>query len=80
VNPTTYTVSFAFLTSITAEPASGQFVAASWDTDAIGGYVAQCLVGPTGTTTLTVGAYFVWVKVATGTETVIQPVGELKVY
>lgn len=77
VNPTTAAVQMAF-TQAYAAPASG-WQAASWDTTEVGTYVAQCLIGPTGTTTLAPGTYYVWVQIALAPETVIEPAGEVRV-
>jgi hypothetical protein len=78
VNPTSYTVRMAFEAGINA-PATGDWVAASWDTTDIGSYVAQCLIGTGGVTALTAGAYYVWLSIATATETVIRPAGTIVV-
>lgn len=78
VNPTSYTVQFAFEEGINA-PAGGDWVAASWDTNDIGTYTAQCLIGAGGTTTLAAGTYYVWVQIATASETVIRCAGQIVV-
>lgn len=79
VNPTSYTVAMAFETGVTA-PASGDWKAGTWDVNDIGDYLAGCLVGTGGAATLAPGTYYVWVRITTLTETVVQPAGELAVY
>lgn len=77
VNPMSYTVSFAFVPSGTAEPTS--WTTGSWDTTVIGGYVAQILSG-VGGANLTAGSYYVWVQIVGGGETVAQQAGEVQAY
>lgn len=52
-------------------PVSGDWKSAVWEVDATTTpkvYRARCLVGPTGTVTLTAGLYDVWVKITHGSE------------
>jgi hypothetical protein len=81
INPTTDAVHMAFLPGSQA-PEAGDWKSGSWDTDATTTpttYRAQCLVGPSGTVTLTRGTYAVWVKITDSPEVPMRPVGSLKV-
>jgi len=72
-NPTTDPVVMAFMPS-GKDPASADWQAATWMTDATGTlpvYYAICLVGPGGTIALGVGTYDVWVKVTDNPEIVV---------
>jgi hypothetical protein len=73
-----YTVQMAFEAG-PLPPASEDWVAAGWDTTAMSGYVAQCLIGPSGVTTLTADTYNVWVQIAAGPETVVRTVGQVAI-
>lgn len=77
-NPTTGTVSMAFLTS-NANPQTSDWQTASWYTSPVGGYFAQCLVGPTGAITLAPGVYYQWIKIVLAPQTIVIPVGQLEV-
>lgn len=76
-NPTSASVSFAFLGPYNNQPQASEAVVTSGTTFNVGSwvnttspYTAQCLVGPTGgVTTLATGTYGVWVKIATSPET-----------
>lgn len=81
VNPTSDTVSMAFLSTASA-PVSGDWKTASWETDTgtePDTYYAQCLVGSGGAVTLTAGTYHVWIKVADSPETPVIRAGLLRV-
>jgi hypothetical protein len=81
VNPTSDTVSMAFLATTDA-PASGDWKTASWETDTTPTpdvYYARCLVGSGGAVTLTAGTYYVWVKIVDTPETPIKRAGLIKV-
>jgi len=80
VNPTSFVVEMAFINGA-ANPASGDWKAASWTTTAQGQYVAQCLVGPNGgTITLSAGlTYTVWIQIQAPPETVIINTGQIQV-
>ena len=82
VDITSGTVTMAF-TAVGTEPVSGDWKTASWETDATrtpNRYYARCLVGPSGTVTLTDGTYDVWVKVSgVGSEVPIIRAGQLVV-
>jgi len=77
VNPTSYTVAFALLTSATAVPGVSDWKAGTWDVNAIGGYVAQLLVGPNGVTNPGSGTYYCWIQITVAGETVVRQVGQL---
>lgn len=63
VNPTIDVVQMAFVAPDTS-PGVGDWKAAVWEVNAASGqYDACCLVGPSGTVTLTPGTYDVWAKV-----------------
>lgn len=65
VDPTIATVTMAF-TDVDTEPVSGDWKTADWETDTTRSpdrYYARCLVGPSGTVTLTDDTYAVWVKI-----------------
>ncbi len=74
INPTSDTVQMAFLPTSTAQPASGDWKTASWDpAPTTGGkYLAQCLIGPGGTVTLTAATWWIWVKVTDNPEVPIR--------
>lgn len=80
--PTGFTVDFAFTAAATpaTEPGVSDWKVGSWETDASSTptrYFARCLIGPSGTATLTDGSYDVWVRVADGTETPVRRVGRI---
>ncbi|MFF1469135.1 hypothetical protein [Streptomyces mirabilis] len=78
-DPSVGTVTLAFLAS-TGKPQVSDWKSGSWQSTAIGGWLAQCLIGPSGgALTLTPGMYYVWAKVVDGAETVIEQVGTLEV-
>ena len=77
-NPTTGTVSMAFLAS-TANPGTSDWQAGSWYTSPAGAYYAQCLVGPSGVITLAPGNYYRWLKIVFAPQTIILPVGMLEI-
>jgi len=79
-DPTLDLVTIAFVRSM--QPASGDFVAASWETDAstpITRYYARCLVGPGGAIELAPGTYQVFVKIVADPELPILHAGLLRV-
>lgn len=77
VNPVGDTVRMAFLSLETSTPSSGDWQTASWDTAPTTGgrYLAQCLVGPGGTITLTAGTWWVWIKITDTPEVPIRQAG-----
>jgi hypothetical protein len=79
-NPTSDTVQFAFMPTPTQIPASGDWVAGSWDSipsNIIYPYTAKCLVGPTGTITLGTGTYVIYIKITDSPEVPVLPAGQL---
>lgn len=81
IDPTTDAVKFAFKSDGTT-PVSGDFVTGSWETAVTGStttYLARCLVGPGGTTTLTAATYRVWVKITDSPEVPIRAVDWLTI-
>jgi hypothetical protein len=79
VNPTSDTVQMAFLAvPPPTQPSSGAYVAATWQSLSTP-YIALCLVGPGGTTTLTAGQWYVWVKITASPEVPVKYAGILEV-
>jgi hypothetical protein len=81
-NPTGDTVTFAFMPVATQVPGVSDWVAGSWSTNTASvlfPYTAQCLVGPSGTTTLGIGTYVVYVQVADSPEIPVLIAGYLQV-
>lgn len=78
-NPTNDAVQFSFTTGPSAP---GTWNTGSWETDSVAGtqYIARCLVGPSGTITLTPGTYTIWVKITDNPEVPVKQPGQLKVY
>lgn len=77
-DPTTGTVDFAFVLD-GIEPTVLDWKVGSWET-ATDEYLGRCLVGPSGTVTLSAGSYDVWVRFTKSPETVIEKVGYLVIY
>ncbi|HCT81757.1 MAG TPA: hypothetical protein DGT23_35290 [Micromonosporaceae bacterium] len=81
VNPTSDTVTMAFLATESA-PVAGDWKTATWETDATPDpdiYYARCLVGTGGAVALTAGTYNVWVKISDSPETPVLRAGFLRV-
>lgn len=80
VDPRNDVVQMAFMT-VGVKPGSGDWHLGSWDSPALGIYLAQCLIGPNGgTTTLTAGlTYDVYAKVWDNPETPVLYAGQLAV-
>ena len=81
-NPTGDVVQFAFAATPTYVPQSGDWVSGSWDTDTtnvIYPYSAKCLVGPSGTITLGIGTYVIYVKITDSPEVPVLIAGQLQV-
>lgn len=81
-NPTGDTVQFAFAATPTYVPQSGDWVTGSWATNTASvlyPYSAQCLIGPSGTTALGIGAYIVYLKVSDSPEIPVLIAGQLQV-
>lgn len=83
-DPTALTVTFAF--TVTESAAGATWYSGVWDGVAVlqtdGSYeaIAQCLVGPAGVVTLTIGSYFVHVRITDNPEIPARKVGILRVY
>jgi hypothetical protein len=81
-NPTGDTVQFAFMPTPTQVPGGGDWVTGTWSTNTASvlfPYSAQCLVGPSGTTTLGIGTYVAYVKVTDSPEIPVQIAGYLQI-
>ena len=81
-NPTSDTVAFAFMPTPTQVPGSGDWVTGSWDTNTssvLYPYSAKCLIGPSGTTTLGIGTYAVYVRISDSPEIPVEIVGQLQI-
>ena len=79
INPTGDTVQMAFLPSPPpVQPTSLQYVTATWQSTSTP-YVALCLVGPGGVTTLTQGQWYVWIKITATPEIPVKYCGILQV-
>jgi hypothetical protein len=80
-NPTGDVIAMAFTTG-DALPGDDEWVDASWASTSPrsdGRYIAQCLVGPGGTTTLAAGSYSIWLKIIDSPEIPCDPVGLLTI-
>lgn len=77
-NPTSDVVQMAFMTGV-KRPTNTDWKTGSWETAPGPTYFAQVLVGPTGTITLTVGQYTVWLKIIDNPEVPVASVGTLTV-
>jgi len=78
-NPTSDVVQFAFLTLESAQPVGGDWKSGSWETGANSTYLARCLVGPSGTVTLTAGLYYVWIKITDSPEIPVILAGTVEI-
>lgn len=76
VNPTGYTVQFAFVVAPNVNPTV--WYTGSWDTNAQNGYDAQCLIGPAGVTALAAGSWFVWIQISAPPEIIVRQVGQIQ--
>lgn len=81
VDPTSATVEAAFVPADATDPQTGDWKAAAWTTTAIGGFVAQCLVGPGGSFVPTAQTlYNCWLRITfAGGEQVVRQTGQLRV-
>lgn len=81
-DPTGDPVQMAFM-PLGAEPSSGDWKTASWETANAGQanviHYARCLVGPSGDATPTVGQWVVWVKISDTPEVPVLQCGTLRV-
>ena len=81
-NPTSDAVAFAFMPQPTQVPGGGDWVTGSWDTNTssiLYPYNAKCLVGPSGTTTLGIGTYYVYVRITDSPEIPVEIAGQLQI-
>jgi hypothetical protein len=81
-NPTGDTVQFAFMPTPTQVPQVSDWVAGAWDTDTsnvLYPYSAKCLVGPSGTTTLGIGSYIIYIKITDNPEIPVLIGGQLAI-
>jgi hypothetical protein len=79
VNPTGDTVQMAFLASPPpTQPGPGDWKVATWQSTSTP-YIALCLVGPGGTTTLIAGQWSVWIKITASPEAPVKYAGILQV-
>ena len=81
-NPTGDTVQFAFAPTPTYVPQNTDWVSGSWDTNqssVLFPYSAKCLVGPSGTITLGIGTYVIYVKITDSPEVPVLIAGQLQV-
>lgn len=81
VDPTGATVEAAFMLTDSAQPETADWKAAEWTTTAIGGFVAQCLVGPGGSfVTAAQTLYTCWLRITfAGGEQIVRQSGQLRV-
>lgn len=75
-DPTSATVSFAFV-GRGVEPTTEWF-AGDWEPTSAAPWFARALVGP-GAQVIAEGLYDVWIRIATGTETVARKVGVARI-
>ena len=81
-NPTGDVVKLAFMPTPTQVPQVSDWVSGSWDTDTTNvlyPYSAKCLVGPTGTTTLGIGTYIIYIQITDNPEVPVLIGGQLQV-
>ena len=81
-NPTSDSVQFAFMPTAVQVPVTADWVSGSWEnvpTNIIYPYNAQCLVGPSGSTVLTLGTYVMYLKVTDNPEIPVFTAGQLTI-
>lgn len=69
-------VSFAFMSTKDARPASGDWKTGDWEP---GAATARVLMGPGGAATLTAAQYYAWLRIDGAVERPVRPVGIVKV-
>jgi hypothetical protein len=83
VDPTGYTVEAAFMggDDFAADPDTGDWKAATWETTVTGNYVAAAAVGPGSVNVLTVDTYRCWVRITSLFDDIqiVRQVGQLVV-
>jgi hypothetical protein len=75
-DPTGDEVQFAFVNG-SAYPSA--WYTGGWTTNLQGSYIAECLVGPAGTVTLTPAIYTVWVKITDDPEIPVRTAGTVTI-
>lgn len=81
-NPTGDAVQFAFMPTATQVPGISDWVSGLWQTDTsslLYPYLAQCLVGPSGTITLGLGTYYMYLRVQDNPEIPVLIAGQLQI-
>ena|SRR5215472_12622407 len=79
INPTSDTVQMAFLSQPPpVQPGVSDWKVATWQSLSTP-YIALCLVGPGGATTLTQGQWFTWIKITASPEVPVKYAGILQV-
>lgn len=81
-NPTADTLQFAFMPTPTQVPQVSDWVSGIWETDSsnvLYPYLAQCLVGPSGTVTLGLGLYIIYLKITDSPEVPVLIGGQLQI-
>ena len=81
-NPTGDTVQFAFMPQATQVPQVSDWVAGAWDTvtgNLLYPYQAKCLIGPSGTITLGIGMYVMYIKISDNPEVPVLVCGQLEI-
>ena len=81
-DPTGDTVQFAFMPTATQVPQLADWVTGGWDTDTTNvlyPYSAKCLVGPSGTISLGIGTYIIYVKITDNPEIPVLIGGQLQI-
>jgi len=81
-NPVSDPVSFAFMPQATQVPGNSDWVIGSWDTNAASvlyPYSAKCLIGPSGTITLGIGTYYVYLRITDSSEIPVLIAGSLQI-
>jgi hypothetical protein len=79
-NPTSDTLQFAFMPNSVQVPVTADWVSGVWETvstNIIYPYNAKCLVGPTGSTALTLGTYVIYLKITDSPEVPVLVGGQL---
>ena len=79
-NPGGDTIVFAFMPNAVQVPVTADWVSGSWETvptNIIYPYNAKCLVGPSGSTALTLGTYVIYLKITDNPEIPVLTAGQL---
>jgi hypothetical protein len=78
-NPTSDPVSFAFKAAGT-DPSGTDWISGEWVPETLNGqYLMQCLVGPSGGTSLAIGSYVIWNKITDSPEVPVFQSGVLAI-